>query len=685
MANPDLQARFASLAARVANSPPPAEEDERPSLSEPEPAPRPRPRPQRAPALPVGVESAESIYKSLMSRVEREGAPSRDTYSAPQQRYERRAPKPQFYDRNAPRPKPAAGAVDPADVFSYLRQKGVPDAHAVGMLNNIHHESAFKADINEAAPLVAGSRGGYGLFQHTGTRRKQLEAYARSVGKPVSDWQVQIDFALQEEDTRKYLSKQFNSPAEASRTFTIEWERPQFKEKKASQRLSTLGQYSALMGMPAEQAVSQMQGGPINRQDAMARMAELAAKHRPQQPEPAAAPEEEGGPSFNLARGAGERAADLAGGALEFAGDVGRNLDEAVSLGGITWEGMLPEYRGPKAYAEYMAGKTDWLQQGADAAKAVDLGYEPNVTWEDVKGSVAEGPRDFFKNLGGFAIEQFVVSSPDMLAVMANLPAYVVARSGELSQARAEADGKEQPETGDILIGTTAAVVSAAAERLGLDRLIKGLKGSREGLTKAELKVLDNVNEVVGAALVVGTAEGATEAIQEAVEYVAVQVGTEEGANLADLADSMLAGVAGGGTIGAGVGAAGAAAKQVREGNLPEVAAERAKQVREQIKTRMAGAQPGPQPGPQPAAQPGPQPAAQPGPQAGPQTQDQTAVNEVASGKRPAARVTDLMLSRRRKNTGWWSAARTKARSLRRKTMKAWWKLRGTRARWTTC
>ena len=395
------------------------------------------------------------------------------------------------------------------------------------------------------------------------------------------------------------------------------------------------------MGMPAEQAVSQMQGGPINRQDAMARMAELAAKHRPQQPEPAAAPEEEGGPSFNLARGAGERAADLAGGALEFAGDVGRNLDEAVSLGGITWEGMLPEYRGPKAYAEYMAGKTDWLQQGADAAKAVDLGYEPNVTWEDVKGSVAEGPRDFFANLGGFAIEQFVVSSPDMLAVMANLPAYVVARSGELSQARAEADGKEQPETGDILIGTTAAVVSAAAERLGLDRLIKGLKGSREGLTKAELKVLDNVNEVVGAALVVGTAEGATEAIQEAVEYVAVQVGTEEGANLADLADSMLAGVAGGGTIGAGVGAAGAAAKQVREGNLPEVAAERAKQVREQIKTRMAGAQPGPQPGPQPAAQPGPQPAAQPGPQAGPQTQDQTAVNEVASGKRPAARVTD--------------------------------------------
>ena len=282
------------------------------------------------------------------------------------------------------------------------------------------------------------------------------------------------------------------------------------------------------------------------------------AKDQQEEPE-----ESEESPSFNLARGAGERAATLASGVPEFVSDVGKALEQAVPLGGFTWEGWMPELRGPEEYAKYMADKTDWLQQGADWLKDTDLGYEPGTTWEDVKDS--EGFFDFVGNALGFGSEQLFVSIPDMAAAYVALPAYVLARSGEISQARAEADDKENPDAGDLAVGTLAATVASFAERFGVDRLLKGLKGNTKGFTGEERKLLDAVKTVAKGVGKTGGVEASTEAFQEAIEYTATTLGTEAGFDKADLLDSMMAGAVGGGVGGGMVGSVGGVATEYRE------------------------------------------------------------------------------------------------------------------------
>ena len=60
----------------------------------------------------------------------------------------------------------------PQDVLQYLLAKGVPHAHALGMLANIRGESSFN-------PTAVGDNGNsYGLFQHNGPRRRALFDFA---------------------------------------------------------------------------------------------------------------------------------------------------------------------------------------------------------------------------------------------------------------------------------------------------------------------------------------------------------------------------------------------------------------------------------------------------------------------------------------------------------------------------
>src|SRR5690606_17812418 len=51
---------------------------------------------------------------------------------------------------------------------------------------------------NEAQPLVPGSRGGYGLYQLTGPRRRAYEQFAAERGVPPSDIDAQLDFLMYE-------------------------------------------------------------------------------------------------------------------------------------------------------------------------------------------------------------------------------------------------------------------------------------------------------------------------------------------------------------------------------------------------------------------------------------------------------------------------------------------------------
>jgi hypothetical protein len=111
-------------------------------------------------------------------------------------------------------------SVDPNEILGYLQSKGVSKNHALGMLANIQYESGFNSTITEGGK---NGGGGVGLFQHTGPRRKALENYLNG---DMTNWKGQIDFALSEGSSKNYLTKNFNSPEQASHYFTTQWERP---------------------------------------------------------------------------------------------------------------------------------------------------------------------------------------------------------------------------------------------------------------------------------------------------------------------------------------------------------------------------------------------------------------------------------------------------------------------------
>ena len=89
-------------------------------------------------------------------------------------------------------------AADPASIKAGLVARGLPEHVAEGFVMNFQDESGLNPGINEAAPTVPGSRGGFGLYQLTGPRRRAYEAYAAEKGVPLDDVDAQLDFMMME-------------------------------------------------------------------------------------------------------------------------------------------------------------------------------------------------------------------------------------------------------------------------------------------------------------------------------------------------------------------------------------------------------------------------------------------------------------------------------------------------------
>jgi hypothetical protein len=92
-------------------------------------------------------------------------------------------------------------AVDPSQIIQGYIARGVPPAAAIGLAANNGIESNYNPGINEIAPIVPGSRGGYGINQWTGPRRRAYEAYAQERGSALDNLDTQLDFTLHELDT----------------------------------------------------------------------------------------------------------------------------------------------------------------------------------------------------------------------------------------------------------------------------------------------------------------------------------------------------------------------------------------------------------------------------------------------------------------------------------------------------
>ena len=155
----------------------------------------------------------------------------------------------------------------------------------------------------------------------------------------------------------------------------------------------------------------------------------------------------------------------------------------------------------------------------------LDLGYAPGTSWEEVKRSPAAKAIPF-------AVEQGLVS----------LPAYVLARTGELAGARAEADLRKAATVGDLVAALPGAAASALLERLGA----RGILGIGDALKARSLR------GVAGAAGRGSALEGGTEMGQEGIEHLTARLGTATGIDAHEMADAMMAGGAAGAIFGGG-------------------------------------------------------------------------------------------------------------------------------------
>ena len=112
-------------------------------------------------------------------------------------------------------------------VWDYLIEQGYSAIQVAGIIGNMYQESG----VNPAREETNGI--GYGLVQWSFGRRQQLEAFAESKGKPVSDIYVQLEFLVKELKSGKQLygtyADQFNNPYsvdDATEAFCWRFERP---------------------------------------------------------------------------------------------------------------------------------------------------------------------------------------------------------------------------------------------------------------------------------------------------------------------------------------------------------------------------------------------------------------------------------------------------------------------------
>ena len=75
-----------------------------------------------------------------------------------------------------------------------------------------------------------------------------------------------------------------------------------------------------------------------------------------------------------------------------------------------------------------------------------------------------------------WALEQGLISVPDMAASVYALPAYMAARTGEIGQARSENKGKKDATFQDFIEVLPAVVVTSLLERMGTSKIFGNTK-----------------------------------------------------------------------------------------------------------------------------------------------------------------------------------------------------------------
>ena len=117
----------------------------------------------------------------------------------------------------------------PKQVFDFMKELGVSDVHAKGVLANIKGESGFQTGV-----MGDGGTSG-GLFQmHAGRYNKMVN----NVPDWKTNWKGQIVHGLKDDRAPEYLKMKFDSPVQAANWFLHNYERPAQEHRPGREKLN---------------------------------------------------------------------------------------------------------------------------------------------------------------------------------------------------------------------------------------------------------------------------------------------------------------------------------------------------------------------------------------------------------------------------------------------------------------
>jgi len=219
------------------------------------------------------------------------------------------------------------------------------------------------------------------------------------------------------------------------------------------------------------------------------------------------------------------QAASLTGAGIEAVAEVaervGDKLELAVPLSGIPEEDIKNK--------KQLQPLFDWAKSLKDFDESI--GYQPSTQLKELGSNPLKAVP--------FIAERVITSAPDMVAAVAVLPAYVMARTKQILDERVKNDNKtlDDATVGDVTAAATAAVIESTLERFATKGLLKPTAGAtKTGRIAKETGI-----------------QAGTEAAEEEASYLGEAAGTKKGLSAEEALNRGLEAAIVGGGLGAGV------------------------------------------------------------------------------------------------------------------------------------
>lgn len=219
------------------------------------------------------------------------------------------------------------------------------------------------------------------------------------------------------------------------------------------------------------------------------------------------------------------RAASLAGAGVgavaEVAERIGDKLELAVPLSGISEEDVKNK--------KQLQPLFDWAKSLKDFDESI--GYQPSTQLKELASNPLKAVP--------FIAERVLTSSPDMVAAVGVLPAYIMSRTKEILDERVKNDEKtlDEATVGDVTAAVTAAVVEGTLERFASKGLLKATPG-KTGAGRIGKET---------------ATQAGTEVVEEEAAYLGEAAGTKKGLSAEEALNRGLEAAIVGGGLGAGV------------------------------------------------------------------------------------------------------------------------------------